>query len=81
MKESNINRIPVEGGSGKFPTGVVQFTNDWPGVFLRGDFCIFLKIELERLLSKASVGSSEFSVDKVESLLAMIETCLEDSKR
>jgi hypothetical protein len=32
--------IPFEGGSGVVPTGAVQFKNDWPGLFIRGDTAI-----------------------------------------
>ncbi len=30
-------QIPFEGGSGRTPTGAMQFANDWPGLFIRGD--------------------------------------------
>ena len=30
-------QIPIEGGSGLTPTGAMQFANDWPGLFIRGD--------------------------------------------
>ena len=32
-----ITHIPVPGGSGRAPTGAMQFRDDWPGLFLRGD--------------------------------------------
>ena len=32
-----ITKIPVQGGSGRIPTGAIQFEGDWPGFFLRGD--------------------------------------------
>lgn len=30
-------QIPFEGSSGRTPTGAMQFGNDWPGLFIRGD--------------------------------------------
>jgi hypothetical protein len=33
----SITRIPIEGSSGQTPTGAMQFENDWPGLFIRGD--------------------------------------------
>ena len=32
-------------------TGGIQFGNDWPGLFIRGDDCIFLKMSLECLIN------------------------------
>lgn len=33
-------QIPLPGGSGRAKTGAVQFQNDWPGLFIRGDTAI-----------------------------------------
>jgi hypothetical protein len=32
-----ITQIPLPGSSGVTPTGAMQFEDDWPGLFLRGD--------------------------------------------
>jgi hypothetical protein len=32
-----ITSIPHPGGSGLTPTGALQFQDDWPGLFIRGD--------------------------------------------
>jgi hypothetical protein len=37
---SRITQIPFPGSSGETPTGALQFQNDWPGLFLRGDSAI-----------------------------------------
>jgi hypothetical protein len=37
-----ITQIPFPGSSGKVPTGAIQFQDDWPGLFLRGDSAIAL---------------------------------------
>jgi hypothetical protein len=37
-----ITHIPFPGGSGSTPTGALQFENDWPGLFLRGDSAVSL---------------------------------------
>lgn len=37
-----ILRVPVRGSSGETPTGAIQFENDWPGLFIRGDQAIVL---------------------------------------
>jgi hypothetical protein len=42
-----IIQIPVPGGSGRVPSGAIQFQDDWPGLFLRGDDCPALLGRLE----------------------------------
>lgn len=32
----------MPGSSGETPTGAIQFQNDWPGLFVRGDDAIVL---------------------------------------
>ena len=34
---SKLTQIPLPGSSGLTPTGAMQFQDDWPGLFLRGD--------------------------------------------
>ena len=48
-KHTKRTRIPVPGGSGIVPTGAVQFQNDWPGLFLRGDAAIPVMTAIRRL--------------------------------
>ena len=42
-------QIPFEGGSGRTPTGVMQFKNDWPGLFIRGDSAVPVLHAIRRL--------------------------------
>jgi hypothetical protein len=35
--ERRITQIPLPGDSGRTPTGAMQFQDDWPGLFVRGD--------------------------------------------
>jgi hypothetical protein len=37
-----ILQIPMPGSSGETPTGAIQFENDWPGLFIRGDQAVVL---------------------------------------
>ena len=37
----DIREIPVRGGPGRDSSGAVVFENDRPGLFIRGDDCIF----------------------------------------
>jgi len=45
----DILQIPLPGGSGDAPTGAVQFQNDWPGLFVRGDHAIRLRTAIRTL--------------------------------
>jgi hypothetical protein len=47
--QQRITHIPVKGGSGRVPTGAIQFADDWPGLFLRGDAAIPLLISIREL--------------------------------
>jgi hypothetical protein len=56
MDQRRVTHIPFPGGSGETPTGAMQFLDDWPGLFIRGDDAIGLLIAIKQLL--AHVGSS-----------------------
>lgn len=43
--------LPAPSHLQRVETGVVQFDNDWPGVFIRGDNAAYYSMALDRLLS------------------------------
>lgn len=45
----SIRKLPAV--KERVETGVVQFGDDWPGIFIRGDNIFGLKIELETFVS------------------------------
>ena len=49
MSERRIKQIPFPGNSGQTPTGAMQFQDDWPGLFVRGDDAIMLMSAIEQL--------------------------------
>lgn len=49
-----ITQIPFRGGSGNVPTGAIQFQDDWPGLFLRGDSAISLLASIRGLQGRLS---------------------------
>ena len=49
MAERRITQIPVPGNSGDTPTGAMQFQEDWPGLFIRGDDAIMLMSAIQQL--------------------------------
>ena len=56
-----ITHVPVEGGSGRVPTGAMQFRNDWPGLFVRGDAAIPIANAIRRI-EKHLVGSEDLEL-------------------
>jgi len=49
MGNRHITQIPIPGNSGQTPTGAMQFQDDWPGLFIRGDDAIMLLAAIEQL--------------------------------
>jgi hypothetical protein len=66
-----IIQIPFPGGSGNVPTGAIQFENDWPGLFLRGDSAIALRGTIlglrQRLVSHPdpAIGALMFQLGQI----------------
>jgi hypothetical protein len=52
MSEQCITQIPIPGSSGETPTGAMQFQDDWPGLFVRGDDAIMLLGAIEQLTER-----------------------------
>jgi hypothetical protein len=49
-KNSKITQIGIPGGSNHIPTGALQFKDDWPGLFIRGDEAFAFMLELKQIL-------------------------------
>lgn len=49
MSERRITQIPVAGSSGRTPTGAMQFGQDWPGLFIRGDEAMAVILALKHV--------------------------------
>jgi len=75
-----ILQIPLPGGSGNAPTGAVQFQNDWPGLFLRGDTAVVLGFAI-RNLEKALAASDDVVVASSLSKLSVIADIIEGDVR
>jgi hypothetical protein len=51
---SKITKIPFPGSSGETPSGAMQFKNDWPGLFIRGDDAVSLAANIRGLQQRLS---------------------------
>jgi hypothetical protein len=52
MAQHRITQIPYPGSSGATPTGALQFRDDWPGLFVRGDDAIMLMGIIQELAKR-----------------------------
>ncbi len=52
MAVRRITQIPFPGNSGDTPTGAMQFQDDWPGLFVRGDDAIKLRSAIQQLADR-----------------------------
>jgi len=70
-----ILQVPMPGSSGETPTGAIQFENDWPGLFIRGDQAVVLLSRIrglqERLASHpdAVVAAALIELGKIADLI------------
>lgn len=73
---SEIRELPAV--EARVETGPVQFGNDWPGLFIRGDNAFGLSLELlsvESTLSTAGDERNAATVRRVRELLLSCNTC------
>jgi hypothetical protein len=72
MSERRITHIPVPGSSGQTPTGAMQFQNDWPGLFIRGDEAISLLgalRQVEQLLRQKCKSGLPWKLSEVAEII------------
>lgn len=46
-----IQKLPAPASAARVETGAVQFGDDWPGLFIRGDDCMVLAATIERFFA------------------------------
>jgi len=72
---ARITQIPFPGGSAQIPTGAIQFENDLPGLFLRGDNAIALAANIRGLQQRLSahsdpiVGAVLFQIGQIADII------------
>jgi hypothetical protein len=63
-------------GMRRVETGAIQFGEDWPGLFIRGDDAIALKLSirhLEEQVSGATSSIDRFGLDRLSRIADLIE--------
>ena len=76
-----LQKIQIDENIDRVETGPVQFIDDWPGLFIRGDNAMFYSMCIDNILREveASIdGPLEDYISKVnlESLSEMLKGCL-----
>ena len=73
-------QIPLPGGSGLAHTGAIQFQNDWPGLFIRGDHAIAVAAAIRHLQAKLSTDTDNDTVYSLEWLTKIADIVERDVK-
>ena len=73
--EVEVRQLPLPVGVERMETGVVQFSDDWPGIFLRGDMALHLARDLEEAASRLDFQDDRFLPATLRSFAALMEAC------
>lgn len=66
---------PLAEPAKRVETGVVQFGDDWPGIFLRGDDALPRAFYLRQFLDDSGAGGDPIVRGMVETTCALLESC------
>ena len=69
--DAKLTKIPLQGGSEAVPSGALQFQDDWPGLFLRGDNAVVFGARIKSLLEVLKEKKLEDS--RISSALLQLE--------
>ena len=73
MTRTFIKQVPLPGGSGHVQTGAMQFQEDWPGLFIRGDDAIALLREWRDIQHALDTHAIPYFAIKLDEIAAIIE--------
>lgn len=74
---ADIQKLPAPTEQSRVETGIVQFGDDWPGVFIRGDNCMGYLMGLRELLSQLSTenhAAIRINIGIVKGLVRLLES-------
>jgi hypothetical protein len=80
MTRSRITQIPLPGGSCRVPTGALQFEDDWPGLFIRGDEALFLMTRIRYLVERLGNQTDPGIISVIVSLTKLADLVERDVK-
>ena len=70
-----IVMLPLPDGSTRMESGVLQFGDDWPGVFLRGDEALCLSFMLEQAADAVAANGDIISMNMLRSAAKALSKC------
>ena len=75
-KENVVTILPKHGDS-RMETGVVQFGDDWPGIFIRGDEACTMAFYINEAFSMMELGETPdvISVSMLKNFANMLGSC------
>jgi hypothetical protein len=76
VADTRVTQVPMPAGLRRVETGAVQFGEDWPGLFIRGDDAAALKLSirhLEEQVAGAANGIDRFALDRLRRIADLIE--------
>lgn len=56
-------------GDGRVETGGIQFNDDWPGLFIRGDSCAALLLDIDCLLKDDAHPLCSYQLRTIKALI------------
>jgi hypothetical protein len=63
MSDEKIRKVELPEGAPRVETGTVQFGDDWPGTFFRGDAAAYYALHLAAILHHPDETFSRMIVD------------------
>lgn len=81
-----IQKYEIQNLEGRIETGPVQFNDDWPGIFIRGDnsgyYALHLKEAIERLeqIAKEEEVGIWITIDVLKGLLSDLTSPIVDKE-
>lgn len=69
-----LRKLPAPQEGHRVETGVVQFGDDWPGVFIRGDDAFHFMLALNQVIAGRTMHADVFSEATVRSLIALLNS-------
>ncbi len=76
--DNNIQFLPTPPGLPRVETGTIQFGDDWPGLFIRGDAAHALMISIRKLASFVADHPSPEVADLLRQLQCYADTIERD---
>jgi hypothetical protein len=76
--DSRVQMLPAPAGSPRVETGAVQFGDDWPGLFIRGDNAYYLIMWIRQLAERLAQHPDRNVAEALRQLLGYADMIEQD---